>query len=174
MSTLKELINATTSIKNDISSCHDLIIKKLTDKGVSVNKTSKLKQLIEQIDDINGSSTNGKRIVYGTSTRNQSSLSGTITGFSYERITLSGLDFVPSRLIVYIEDIGFYSSTNRIQRICIDSSYCYDPYTAFVVTDATLACVGYIAGITSTSFLFYTMCEPGFQMSKTIKWIAFE
>ena len=111
MSTLKELVDETASIKNDISSCHGLIIEKLNNKGVSVNKTYKLRSLINKIDDITLESLGGKRWATGVATietvwhyYNGSSNSTP----KYVDIQLN-LDFTPSILFCKIPGFKLYS-----------------------------------------------------------------
>ena len=52
MSTLKELVNETASIKNDIVNCNNVLKEKLTSKGVKYVNSDKHLELINKIENI--------------------------------------------------------------------------------------------------------------------------
>lgn len=52
MSTLKELVDETSSIKTDIVTCHSNLKEKLVEKGAEVSDSDKMLTLINKIDDL--------------------------------------------------------------------------------------------------------------------------
>lgn len=55
MSTLKQLVDETTNIKNELVECHTNLKDSLMDKGVEVNSDDKLRDLVNKTNLINGS-----------------------------------------------------------------------------------------------------------------------
>ena len=52
MSTLKQLIDETTNIKNELKTCHSKIRSNLSNKGVSSTSNDKMETLIDKINEI--------------------------------------------------------------------------------------------------------------------------
>lgn len=52
MSTLKQLIDETTNIKNELKTCHSKIRSNLSNKGVSSASSDKMETLIDKINEI--------------------------------------------------------------------------------------------------------------------------
>ena len=66
MATLKNLVNETTNIKNDIVTCHSSIIEKLNNKGIDAKQDEKLLSLINKIGNITLESLGGMKYATGT------------------------------------------------------------------------------------------------------------
>lgn len=99
MTTLKQLIDETTNIKDDLISCYNSLKTNLTDKGIEVPASAKMLTLINMVGDI----TSGKKWASG------STQSENYNGGSY-RLTVSGLEFRP-RLIIFTNpnvDVNVY------------------------------------------------------------------
>lgn len=86
MPTLKDLVDETTNIKNELIKCHFDLKSNLIDKGITVENTDKMKDLIDKVSLLLNSS---KKWAKG-------SLSGTSATF-----TIPNIGFIPSILIVY-------------------------------------------------------------------------
>ena len=52
MATLKELVNETTNIKDELKTCHSNLSSALTEKGVSVTSEDKMPNLIDKINSL--------------------------------------------------------------------------------------------------------------------------
>lgn len=52
MPTLSELVSETTTIKNNLNTCHSNLKTKLEKKGVAVSSSDKITDLINKIDSI--------------------------------------------------------------------------------------------------------------------------
>ena len=99
MATLSQLVTETTTIKNNLVSCHTNLKNNLTKKGVQCSSTDKLLSLVNKVGEIN----TGKKWASGTA-KSSSAM--------YECITLTvnvKLQFVPS-LIVVMSDRDRYNA----------------------------------------------------------------
>lgn len=99
MSTLKQLVDETTLIKNDLVNCRNTLESNLLDKDIEVVPGAKMSTLIDKVGDI----TLGKKWASG------STQSENYNGGSY-RLTVSGLEFRP-RLIIFTNpnvDVNVY------------------------------------------------------------------
>ena len=52
MSTLKQLVDETSNIKNELKTCHDNLKSNLSSKGIYVDSTDKMQTLIDKINNI--------------------------------------------------------------------------------------------------------------------------
>lgn len=66
MSTLKELVNETTNIKNELKTCHANLKNNLTEKGVEYSDTDKLLSLVGKVGEIKL----GKKFISGIAYQN--------------------------------------------------------------------------------------------------------
>ncbi|MGX4600237.1 hypothetical protein [Faecalimicrobium sp. JNUCC 81] len=98
MSTLKNLVDETTNIKNDLVTCHTNLKNNLISKGMEILDSDKIPSLINKVGNIEL----GKKLASGTIIYNNergdffNGFGNKVTGINYIRI--SGLNFKP-RLI---------------------------------------------------------------------------
>ena len=86
MATLKELVNETTNIKDELKTCHTNLKNNLVEKGVECSDNDKMLSLINKVEQIK----TGSKFASGISSINQSNSS----------IKVSGLDFEPNIVII--------------------------------------------------------------------------
>lgn len=90
------------TIKNDIITCHSVLVEKLNSKGVEANKTEKLPILIDKINNITLESLGGRKyasgVAYSSSSKRSFNKSSTATVSCYY-FTIKDLEFNPSYII---------------------------------------------------------------------------
>ena len=88
MATLKQLVDETTNIKNELKTCHANLKTNLIDKGVQILEEDKILNLVRKIADI-------KELKFAIGTTS-------VTGSgSY---SINGLDFKPNLVIMTYRD----------------------------------------------------------------------
>ena len=105
MSTLKELVNETTNIKNELKTCHTNLKSNLIEKGVECSDTDKLLSLVDKVGEIKL----GKKWASGEHIVN---FPGTFV--SSIEIDLSSLSFTPSVVVCELENIQVWNSTGGL------------------------------------------------------------
>lgn len=106
MSTLKELVNETTNIKDELKTCHANLKTNLIEKGVEYSDTDKLLSLVGKVGEIELGKkwASGEHIVNFPST------------FVYSvEIDLSNLSFTPSVVVCELKNIQVWNSTGGLQ-----------------------------------------------------------
>ena len=88
MSTLKQLVDETTNIKNELKTCHTNLKNNLANKGIECSNSDKLLTLVNKIKNIEL----GRKWATGTAQTNTTNVQGAIT--------VSGLSFRPSIVIM--------------------------------------------------------------------------
>lgn len=88
MSTLKQLVDETTNIKNELKTCHTNLKNNLANKGVECSNSDKLLTLVNKIKNIEL----GRKWATGTAQTNTTNVQGAIT--------VSSLSFRPSIVIM--------------------------------------------------------------------------
>ena len=83
MSTLKQLVDETTNIKNELITCHANLKSNLIEKGVECSDTDKLLSLVDKIERIQ----TGKKFISGIAYQNSnnSKLFNTVCESGYSR-----------------------------------------------------------------------------------------
>ena len=105
MSTLKQLVDETTNIKNELKTCHANLKSNLIDKGVECSDTDKLLRLANKVGEIEL----GKKWASGEYIVNFPST------FVYSvEIDLSNLSFTPSVVVCEFENIEVWNSTGGL------------------------------------------------------------
>lgn len=105
MSTLKQLVDETTNIKNELKTCHTNLKNNLIEKGVECSDTDKLLSLVGKVGEIELGKkwASGEHIVNFPST------------FVYSvEIDLSNLSFTPSVVVCEFENIKVWNSTGGL------------------------------------------------------------
>lgn len=105
MSTLKQLVDETTNIKNELKTCHANLKTNLIDKGVEYSDTDKLLSLVGKVGEIELGKkwASGEHIVNFPST------------FVYSvEIDLSNLSFTPSVVVCELKNIQVWNSTGGL------------------------------------------------------------
>lgn len=105
MSTLKQLVDETTNIKNELKTCHTNLKSNLMKKGVECSDTDKLLNLVGKVGEIELGKkwANGEHIVNFPST------------FVYSvEIDLSNLSFIPSVVVCELKNIQVWNSTGGL------------------------------------------------------------
>lgn len=105
MSTLKQLVDETTNIKNELKTCHVNLKNNLIDKGVECSDTDKLLSLVGKVGEIELGKkwASGEHIVNFPST------------FVYSvEIDLSNLSFIPSVVVCELKNIQVWNSTGGL------------------------------------------------------------
>lgn len=105
MSTLKQLVDETTNIKNELRTCHTNLKNNLIDKGVECSDTDKLLSLANKVGEIELGKkwASGEHIVNFPST------------FVYSvEIDLSNLSFIPSVVVCELKNIQVWNSTGGL------------------------------------------------------------
>ena len=105
MSTLKQLVDETTNIKNELKICHANLKTNLIDKGVECSDTDKLLNLVGKVGEIELGKkwASGEHIVNFPST------------FVYSvEIDLSNLSFTPSVVVCELKNIEAWNSTGGL------------------------------------------------------------
>lgn len=105
MSTLKQLVDETTNIKNELKTCHTNLKTNLIDKGVECSDTDKLLSLVGKVGEIELGKkwASGEHIVNFPST------------FVYSvEIDLSNLSFIPSIVVCELKNIQVWNSTGGL------------------------------------------------------------
>ena len=103
MSTLKQLVDETTKIKNELKTCHANLKNNLIDKGVECSDTDKLLRLANKVGEIEL----GKKWASGTSVVNSS------------KISVRGLNFKPRFIYGYQTGVNYYDKRSVV--------YCSSP-----------------------------------------------
>lgn len=88
MSTLKQLADETTNIKNELKTCHANLKNNLIEKSIECSSTDKLLSLVNKVGEIEL----GKKWATGKAQTNTTNFKGTIT--------VSGLSFRPSIIVM--------------------------------------------------------------------------
>lgn len=88
MSTLKQLVDETTNIKNELKTCHANLKNNLIEKSIECSSTDKLLSLVNKVGEIEL----GKKWATGKAQTNATNVEGAIT--------VSGLSFRPSIVIM--------------------------------------------------------------------------
>lgn len=105
MATLKQLVDETTKIKNELKTCHTNLKNNLIDKGVECRDTDKLLSLVGKVGEIELGKkwASGEHIVNFPST------------FVYSvEIDLSNLPFTPSVVVCELKNIEAWNSTGGL------------------------------------------------------------
>ena len=105
MSTLKQLVDETTNIKNELKTCHANLKNNLIEKGVECRDTDKLLRLANKVGEIELGKkwASGEHIVNFPST------------FVYSvEIDLSNLSFTPSVVVCELKNIQVWNSTGGL------------------------------------------------------------
>lgn len=105
MSTLKQLVDETTNIKNELITCHANLKNNLIEKGVECRDTDKLLSLVGKVGEIELGKkwASGEHIVNFPST------------FVYSvEIDLSNLSFIPSVVVCELKNIQVWNSTGGL------------------------------------------------------------
>ena len=105
MSTLKQLVDETTNIKNELRTCHSNLKSNLIEKGVECSDTDKLLSLVGKVGEIELGKkwASGEHIVNFPST------------FVYSvEIDLSNLSFIPSVVVCELKNIQVWNSTGGL------------------------------------------------------------
>nr|DAO63374.1 MAG TPA: hypothetical protein [Caudoviricetes sp.] len=105
MATLKQLVDETTKIKNELKTCHTNLKNNLIDKGVECSNTDKLLSLANKVGEIELGKkwASGEHIVNFPST------------FVYSvEIDLSNLPFTPSVVVCELKNIEAWNSTGGL------------------------------------------------------------
>lgn len=105
MSTLKQLVDETTNIKNELITCHANLKNNLIEKGVECSDTDKLLSLVGKVGEIELGKkwASGEHIVNFPST------------FVYSvEIDLSNLSFIPSIVVCELKNIQVWNSTGGL------------------------------------------------------------
>lgn len=105
MATLKQLVDETTNIKNELKTCHTNLKNNLIDKGVDCNSSDKLLSLANKVREIEL----GKKWASGEHIVN---FPGTFV-YSVE-IDLSNLSFTPSVVVCELKNIQVWNSTGGL------------------------------------------------------------
>ena len=154
MSTLKQLVDETTNIKNELITCHANLKTNLIDKGVQILEEDKILNLVRKIADI-------KELKFAIGTTS-------VTGSgSY---SINGLDFKPNLVIMtYKEDrislifseLEFVGEDcNNLNILCNDSTAGFEKY----------ALSGVYAGVYDDGFKIYM--STGYTSTRTCNWFA--
>ena len=98
MATLKNLVNETTNIKNEIKACHTNLKNSLIEKGVECSDNDKIINLIEKISSINLDLKYAK----GTSSVGTNSI-----------LTIPKVDFTPIFVLSHGYNLGKNMSVHR-------------------------------------------------------------
>lgn len=105
MSTLKQLVDETTNIKNELKTCHANLKNNLIEKGIECSDTDKLLSLVNKVGEIELGKkwASGEHIVNFPST------------FVYSvEIDLSNLSFTPSVVVCELKNIQVWNSTGGL------------------------------------------------------------
>lgn len=105
MSTLKQLVDETTNIKNELKTCHTNFKNNLIEKGIECSDTDKLLSLVGKVGEIELGKkwASGEHIVNFPST------------FVYSvEIDLSNLSFTPSVVVCELKNIQVWNSTGGL------------------------------------------------------------
>lgn len=106
MSTLKQLVDETTNIKNELKTCHVNLKNNLIDKGVECSDTDKLLSLVGKVGEIEL----GKKWASGEYIVNFPST------FVYSvEIDLSNLSFTPSVVVCELKNIKVWNTTGGLE-----------------------------------------------------------
>lgn len=118
MATLSQLVTETTTIKNNLVSCHTNLKNNLTKKGVQCSSTDKLLSLANKVGEIEL----GKKWASGTATMTEISLGGTVNGTNAygNFITVSNLGFKPSVIFIYPSPINTGTSFDFVTSCYIE------------------------------------------------------
>ena len=103
MSTLKQLVDETTNIKNELKTCHTNLKSNLIEKGVECSDADKLLSLVGKVGEIEL----GKKWASGTSVVNSS------------KISVRGLNFKPRFIYGYQTGVNYYDKRSVV--------YCSSP-----------------------------------------------
>ena len=169
MATLKNLVDETTVIKNELKSCHANLKNSLTSKGVSCGSSDKISTLIGKIDNIQL----GKKYASGTCPN----ISNTGLLSTWKGITMQmGLNFTPSRIVLTCENVklgGYLFGRFTVESELNNSSDRY--LEAF--NNSNARCRLYISNVTQNSFVLYifdTANQNSTVSYETLKWYAYE
>ena len=105
MSTLKQLVDETANIKNELKTCHTNLKNNLIEKGVECSDTDKLLSLVGKVGEIELGKkwASGEHIVNFPST------------FVYSvEIDLSNLSFTPSVVVCELKNIQVWNSSGGL------------------------------------------------------------
>lgn len=106
MSTLKQLVDETTNIKNELKTCHTNLKSNLIEKGVECSDADKLLSLVGKVGEIELGKkwASGEHIVNFPST------------FVYSvEIDLSNLSFTPSVVVCELKNMKAWNSTGGLE-----------------------------------------------------------
>ena len=110
MSTLKELVNETTNIKNELVACHTNLKNNLIDKGVVCSSTDKLLSLVDKVGEVETVKyASGK--IYKTLTYDHTYVDKPPTEV---KIPFNApLDFIPKTVIITVNNMWSGLSANK-------------------------------------------------------------
>lgn len=154
MATLKQLVDETTNIKNDIVTCHTNLKNNLIDKGVECSEADKMQTLVDKVKEIEV----GHKIATGAYS---SEVVISSTGYSKVRINTS-LSFVPSQIILNTGNYRRYSTGGTVastgdltNNVLVDSSVSKDSFATTKIATSGIITDFYITNITESGFDFY-------------------
>lgn len=162
MATLKNLVDGTTNIKNELVACHTNLKNNLSAKGVECSDNDKMSSLIDKVANIE----TGKKWASGT----LSSLSVNSSGAT---IPLN-LNFTPSILIIYISIVS-WTANGGLRNFYVTN---LNPTTIISGASGGNQSVIEIRNVTSASCTiipYKTQGTTSYQPNLTVNaWYAFE
>lgn len=154
MSTLKQLVNETTNIKNELKTCHSNLKTNLIDKGVQILEEDKILNLVRKIADI-------KELKFAIGTTS-------VTKDGSYRI--NGLDFKPNLVIMTYDDSRIsliFSEMEFVGERCNNLNIlCNNSTSGFKKYDLS----GVHAGVYDDGFKIYMTTT--YTYAKTCNWFA--
>ena len=168
MATLKELVNETTNIKNELKTCHTNLKNNLVSKGVTVSSSDKMGELCTKV----GSIEVAKKVATGTI----SSLSYNKQDKTLETYTVStNLTFIPSKIEFHITKFKTNYSNTGVSNVFLNSIYNNNSSNGISVNQGTI-CKLYITDISKDSFIYNVSkgSSSYYSTSTDITWYAYE
>ena len=162
MSTLKELVNETTNIKNELKTCHTNLKSNLIEKGVECSDTDKLLSLVGKVGEIKL----GKKWASGKCSYTEVKSTTTFP---------ISCDFTPSIILVNVSTVTVESGVSIASNIWLRNDRHFSFSQPLLSTGVnTFNIRGTISNLTNSSFTIEISSRTNMSIVGSFDWIAFE
>ena len=162
MATLKQLVDETTKIKNELKTCHTNLKNNLIDKGVECSNTDKLLRLANKVGEIEL----GKKWASGKCS--YAAVKSTTT------FPIS-CDFTPSIILVNVSTVTVESGVSIASNVWLRNDRYFSFSQPLLSAGAnTFNIRGIISNLTNSSFTIEISSRTNMSIVGSFDWIAFE
>lgn len=162
MATLKQLVDETTKIKNELKTCHTNLKNNLIDKGVECSNTDKLLRLANKVGEIEL----GKKWASGKCS---------YTAVKSTTTFPISCDFTPSIILVNVSTVTVESGVSIASNVWLRNDRYFSFSQPLLSAGAnTFNIRGIISNLTNSSFTIEISSRTNMSIVGSFDWIAFE